>query len=1021
MQLQTASRRRIVSRKSPYMLVSRVFVTLLFVALTSAIHAKSSVGSHSPKGATEKCSNSALKEALSSTQPSAIELEKLLDCLGRNADRLLAANAAYEIALNLAGAAGNQPANFRKAAQWARKSADYLKTADDPKLKSATTLGAIRLEYYAASTTAELRQVAQSLDRYSTTACSPQPPEAHCAESLKLLGEVERDLSGHGLPRAQAAVDAFRRYLDMDAGKKSGLDRASALLDKGTLIAQAPAGALTPDQADEAESALREAGSTFDGERLQLSQLNLGAFLGTHRSDRSKSLDEAEGLLRGLVADQKLPATFTFNAKVNLGSVLFKKQTGNHQKNLSEAVEILETVYASVPRDDKGLRIKAGMNLALTLDASGLGAPKNLEKAKQVLEDLLSVAGGAGSTRAIADITETLVSVRLHRLARGEDENLDDIGNQLAQARKLARGARPLVRARLFALSSDYFNFRSIKGDPAALDSAIQDLRSAIDLTDRQLAPGLWATFQNNLGNRCNNRKRPDLTGCAEQAYTEALTERTIAKMPREHADTLVNLANLRFSQKDWLGASDLYAEAARLSRSAFEPALGRDVLRFDAARSDRWFERAAYALARTGKISDGIAVADEGRLRILKQRLNGPVESKSNGVSGVPLEKLLTEHNIVLMPIVTTAGSVIFVVALIDGRVDTQPIFLDDLDGGSVARFLEDRWLQTYHDIFHPERLESVDERWNSTIVEAGDWLGDNLLGPVFKKLEDRGLWPRDDLILVVQGELALLPFHLGKVAAGKRLLEVTNVSYLPSLALWQPRATAATGSQKLYSISDPSDDSGLPYAPTEAKVSAGLGGVTLEGPVDKAQFLQALEQADILHFVGHARFDVDNPELSSIRLSNKDRLEVRDIEAAQIRKAPELIVLSACETGRVETATMANEFVGLPAAFMSIGAKGTVSSLWPASDGPTLFLVVHLMRELHSGAPAGRALKEAQIWLSNSTGTQLADVLRSLRPQPGTGAAKLEQILRIRYRDARPYAEPWAWAGFVYTGLKH
>jgi CHAT domain-containing protein len=923
-------------------------------------------------------------------------------------------------AQNLAGAEGDHPANFRKAAQWARKSADYLKHANDPKLKNATTLAAIRLDYYAAASTAEFQKVAQELGRYFAATCSTRPPDEHCAESLKLLGEVERDLSSRGLPRAQASIDAFRRYLDTDAGKKSGLDRASALLDKGTLIAQASAGSLTPEQGDEAESALREAAKVFSGERLQLAQLNLAAFLGTHRSDRSDSLDEAESLLRGLVADQKLPANFSFNAKRNLGSVLFKKQTGNHQKNLSEAVEMLESVYATVSREGKGVRIKTGINLALTLEASALGAPKNLKKAKSVLEDLLALAEGAGMKRATAEITETLVSVRLHRLALRENENLDDIGGQLTRAKKLATDAPPLTRARLFALSSDYFNVRAVGGDPAALDKAIRDLRNAIELTDRRLAPGLWATFQNNLGNRCNNRQRPDLASCAEEAYSEALAERTTAKMPREHADTLVNLANLRFSQKNWSAASELYAQAAELSRAAFDPALGHDVLRFDAARSDRWFERAAYALARRGKISDGIAIADEGRLRVLKQRLNALSESNSDRVSGARFEKLMNEHNIVLMPIVTTAGSVIFVVALKNGRVEMQQIFLDDLDGDRVARFLQDRWLQTYHDTFQSERLESVDDRWNSTIIETGDWLGANFLVPVFTQLDGLGLWPRDDLILVVQGELALLPFHTGKVAAGKRLLEVANVSYLPSLALWQQRAIHSSGFQKLYSISDPSEDSGLPYAPTEARVSAVLGGVTLEGPVSKAQFLQALEQADILHFVGHARFDADSPEQSSIRLSSKERLEVRDIEAARIRKAPDLIVLSACETGRVETATMANEFVGLPAAFMSIGAKGIVSSLWPASDGPTLFLVARLMRELHSGTPPARALKEAQIWLSDSTGTQLADVLRSLGPRPGTYAAQLEQILRIRYRDSRPYADPWAWAGFVYTGFK-
>jgi hypothetical protein len=490
--------------------------------------------------------------------------------------------------------------------------------------------------------------------------------------------------------------------------------------------------------------------------------------------------------------------------------------------------------------------------------------------------------------------------------------------------------------------------------------------------------------------------------------------------MPREHADTLVNLANLKFGQKNWSGASELYTQAAELSRTTFDPALGQDVLRFDAARSDRWFERAAYALAQTGKTSDAITLADEGRLRVLKQRLSALSDPMSDGPREVRFETLLTEHNIVLMPIVTTAGCLVFVAALKDGKVELQPIFLDELDGDRIARFLEDRWLQTYHDVFEAEQPDSAGERWNAMIGEAGDWLGANFLVPLFNKLQGSGLWPREDLILVVQGELALLPLHIGKEPTGRRLLDVANVSYLPSLALWQARTSEASPSPKLYSISDPSDDSGLPYAPTEAQVSAVLGGVTLAGPVDKVQFLQALEQANILHFVGHARFDVDDPERSSIRLSSKDRLEVRDIETAQIRKAPDLIVLSACETGRVETATMANEFVGLPAAFMSIGAKGVVSSLWPASDGPTLFLMVRLMRELHSGTPPSRALKDAQVWLSNSTGTQLAEVLRSLSPSPGGDAAKLEQILRIRYRDSRPYAEPWAWAGFVYTGFK-
>jgi len=115
-----------------------------------------------------------------------------------------------------------------------------------------------------------------------------------------------------------------------------------------------------------------------------------------------------------------------------------------------------------------------------------------------------------------------------------------------------------------------------------------------------------------------------------------------------------------------------------------------------------------------------------------------------------------------------------------------------------------------------------------------------------------------------------------------------------------------------------------------------------------------------------------------------------------------------------------MANEFVGLSAAFMSIGAKGVVASLWPASDVPTFFLMTRLIHELQvNGKRPSAALRDAQHWLSQRTGLELARLLRTFNPEPNTDAAKLEQLLRVQFRNAVPYAEPWAWAGFFYSGL--
>jgi hypothetical protein len=48
--------------------------------------------------------------------------------------------------------------------------------------------------------------------------------------------------------------------------------------------------------------------------------------------------------------------------------------------------------------------------------------------------------------------------------------------------------------------------------------------------------------------------------------------------------------------------------------------ALDQHLLLFDAGRSERWFERAAYALARVGRGAEGLEIADDGRSRMPNQ-----------------------------------------------------------------------------------------------------------------------------------------------------------------------------------------------------------------------------------------------------------------------------------------------------------------------------------------------------------------------------------------------------------------
>ena len=48
------------------------------------------------------------------------------------------------------------------------------------------------------------------------------------------------------------------------------------------------------------------------------------------------------------------------------------------------------------------------------------------------------------------------------------------------------------------------------------------------------------------------------------------------------------------------------------------------------------------------------------------------------------------------------------------------------------------------------------------------------------------------------------------------------------------------------------------------------------------------------------------------------------------------------------------ADEFIGLPGAFIALGATGVVGSLWPVSDAATALLMA-MVYELHMGGSAG------------------------------------------------------------------
>jgi CHAT domain-containing protein len=104
------------------------------------------------------------------------------------------------------------------------------------------------------------------------------------------------------------------------------------------------------------------------------------------------------------------------------------------------------------------------------------------------------------------------------------------------------------------------------------------------------------------------------------------------------------------------------------------------------------------------------------------------------------------------------------------------------------------------------------------------------------------------------------------------------------------------------------------------------------------------------------------------------------------------ELVVLSACDTGRGEV-QVGEGVLGLRRAFQLAGAQCVLASLWPVPDAETEQLMTDCLKRWRDGAPPAEALRQAQL-------------------------AMIRKLRESKDPERKP-APPLLWAGFVCHGL--
>lgn len=122
------------------------------------------------------------------------------------------------------------------------------------------------------------------------------------------------------------------------------------------------------------------------------------------------------------------------------------------------------------------------------------------------------------------------------------------------------------------------------------------------------------------------------------------------------------------------------------------------------------------------------------------------------------------------------------------------------------------------------------------------------------------------------------------------------------------------------------------------------------------------AITRAAVFHFAGHAGFD-DREGMAAHLATPGAPLVAAEILGLDLRSV-RLAVLSACETGRVQTTT-GDEFVGLLRALFASGCSTVLASRWLADDAATAALMIDIYGQWLAGKRLAACLRDAQLRL--------------------------------------------------------
>ncbi|MGQ4649933.1 CHAT domain-containing protein [Lyngbya aestuarii] len=240
----------------------------------------------------------------------------------------------------------------------------------------------------------------------------------------------------------------------------------------------------------------------------------------------------------------------------------------------------------------------------------------------------------------------------------------------------------------------------------------------------------------------------------------------------------------------------------------------------------------------------------------------------------------------------------------------------------------------------------------------------------------------PNARAIFIPQESLFLVPFPALQDASGKYLIEKHTILTAPAIQVldltYEQSQSVSELAQDILVVGNPTMPTfkngdnleqlpPLPGSEQEALMIASiLNTKALIGDqATKVEVVQKLPKARLIHLATHGLLDdIKNlgiPGAIALAPSKNDDGFLTAGEILNLKINAELVVLSACDTGRGEIT--GDGVIGLSRSLIAAGTPSVIVSLWTVPDQPTALLMTEFYRYLQENSDKAQALRSAML----------------------------------------------------------